>query len=322
MARTKVFVGNLSFRTREPGLASAFESAGKVVNAQIVTRGNGRSLGYGFVEFDNEEAANKAIKELNKYSLDEREINVELAKPRPEGGQQPRTGGGRGRGGYNRGYNRYPPSGRAYGYNRGYNRGPRGGYGRGPRGGGRRNLPPKKPIEERNLQPSPTSLFVTNLPFKFTEVEFGNVFIEAGIKPKSVKVATRFNGRSRGYGFVDFETNADQQKALSAVDKKTVEGRELVAKIAMFDPQAQGQGQPAPQATPQPAPGQTAQPAKPAVPAPATNSPQQKPVTSPQPTQPTAKPAQPAQPAVQNPNVAKQNSPQTQAKATPPNTKK
>jgi len=81
---TKVFVGNLSFKTRESELAHAFSQAGAVVkNSNIITRGP-RSLGYGFVEFNTEEDAVKAVTAMNKKTIDGREINVELAKPRVE----------------------------------------------------------------------------------------------------------------------------------------------------------------------------------------------------------------------------------------------
>jgi len=68
MAYTKVFAGNLSFRTKEDQLAEHFAVAGKVVSANIITRGP-RSLGYGFVEFETEEQAVSAVNLLNKKTL-------------------------------------------------------------------------------------------------------------------------------------------------------------------------------------------------------------------------------------------------------------
>jgi len=108
MGYTLVFTGNLSFRTKADQLAEHFAAAGKVVSANIITRGP-RSLGYGFVEFDTETEAQSAVELLNRKNIDGREINVELAKPREDKQQNqqtaPRRGGGfrgrgRGRGGY------------------------------------------------------------------------------------------------------------------------------------------------------------------------------------------------------------------------------
>jgi len=80
---TKVFVGNLNFKTESSKLTEEFGTAGNVVNANIITRGP-RSLGYGFVEFASTEDAEKAVQLLNQKEIDGRPINVELAKPRQE----------------------------------------------------------------------------------------------------------------------------------------------------------------------------------------------------------------------------------------------
>jgi len=145
MGPTKVFVGNLSFKTKEAELAEEFSTVGKVLTANIITRGY-RSLGYGFVEFEKEEDAQSALSSLNKKNLHGREINVELAAPREEGATRspvPRRGRGgpRGRGG-NYGAPRresYPPREVGDSPHVGEPRG-RGGYGspRGGRGGYRR----------------------------------------------------------------------------------------------------------------------------------------------------------------------------------------
>jgi len=55
----KVFVGNLAFSTSEQQLSDFFNKTGKVVKANIITRGT-RSLGYGFVALETEEDAKKS----------------------------------------------------------------------------------------------------------------------------------------------------------------------------------------------------------------------------------------------------------------------
>lgn len=79
----KVFVGNLPFNITEPELFEYFTQAGHVLNANIIKRW-GRPLGYGFVTFENEEMAEKAVTMLNKTTCAERVINVETTKPRSE----------------------------------------------------------------------------------------------------------------------------------------------------------------------------------------------------------------------------------------------
>lgn len=84
----------------DESLAGLFTSFGAVSSARIVTdRESGRSKGFGFVEMDDESAANTAIEKLNGTEQMGRTINVSEAKP-----MAPREGGGgRGFGGGNRG---------------------------------------------------------------------------------------------------------------------------------------------------------------------------------------------------------------------------
>lgn len=53
------------------------------------------------------------------------------------------------------------------------------------------------------------------------------------LKIKSAHVVKRPNGRSKGFGFVEFNTQDDQQTALNAVKAKVVEGRELIVRVAL-----------------------------------------------------------------------------------------
>jgi len=76
---TKVFVGNLDFQTTDQALADAFVDCGKVKSGVIITRGR-RSLGYGFVEFEGADAAEKAVETKNGTELSKRQIKVELVR--------------------------------------------------------------------------------------------------------------------------------------------------------------------------------------------------------------------------------------------------
>ena len=114
----KLFVGGLSWGTTDDGLHGAFSPFGEIVEAKVITdRETGRSRGFGFVTFANDEGATKAIAEMDGTELDGRTIKVNEAEDKPA-----RTGGGGGRGGYGGGG--------------GGRRGGGGGAGRGGRGGG------------------------------------------------------------------------------------------------------------------------------------------------------------------------------------------
>ena len=58
----KVFVGNLSFDVTRDELIQAFSAAGKVVDAKVPTdRETGRPRGFAFVEFEDDDTAQKSI---------------------------------------------------------------------------------------------------------------------------------------------------------------------------------------------------------------------------------------------------------------------
>jgi len=245
MVRTKVFVGNLAFSTKEPELAVAFGEAGKVIGANIITRGP-RSLGYGFVEMDSEEDAKKAVELMNKKEVNGRQINVEIAKPQEEAA--PKANAQQGENGSNEDKQETRP--RRRGPRRRQGAAPEsaseeGGEAQGegePKRRARRPRGPKtglKRVSEEgsaaNREESKTTLFVANLPFGLDDEGFAKVVGELGIKAKTAHVVKKRNGRSKGYGFVEFDTEADQRKALDGLNKKSVEGRELSVKIALTE---------------------------------------------------------------------------------------
>lgn len=78
-----IYVGNLDFKVNEDELQRVFEEYGAVSSAKIITdKFSGRSKGFGFVEMDNDDEANEAIKDLNGSMLENREVVVNEAKPR------------------------------------------------------------------------------------------------------------------------------------------------------------------------------------------------------------------------------------------------
>ena len=78
----KLFVGGLSWDTKEDSLRNFFAQAGNVVSATVITdKFSGRSKGFGFVEMSSDSEAQEAIKKLNGQSLDGRNITVNEARP-------------------------------------------------------------------------------------------------------------------------------------------------------------------------------------------------------------------------------------------------
>ncbi len=78
-----LYVSNLSFHTTEDDLRKLFEVHGAVSSAKVITdRETGRSRGFGFVEMDSTEDAQKAIKALNGKDLEGRSMSVNEARER------------------------------------------------------------------------------------------------------------------------------------------------------------------------------------------------------------------------------------------------
>ena len=99
-----LFVAKLSPSTSSEDLNDLFAEYGEVDSAKVIfDRETGNSRCFGFVEMSDDEAANRAINELNEVEFDGSDIVVKKARPKGEGGGQ-RGGGYGGGGGYNSRY--------------------------------------------------------------------------------------------------------------------------------------------------------------------------------------------------------------------------
>jgi RNA recognition motif-containing protein len=103
----KLFVGGLNWKTTDEGLRQAFERFGEITEAKVITdRETGRSRGFGFVTFVQDDSATSAITEMDGSQLEGRTIKVNQAEERPRSGGGRGGYGGGGRGGRSGGYNR------------------------------------------------------------------------------------------------------------------------------------------------------------------------------------------------------------------------
>ncbi len=117
MSNSKLYVGNLSFKTTEDELRSAFGQFGSVTDVYVaMDKMTGRPRGFAFVTMGTADEAKAAAEKLNGTDLGGRQLTVNEARPKEE-----RPGGGFGGGG-----------GRGFGGGGG-----RGGFGGGGRGGDR-----------------------------------------------------------------------------------------------------------------------------------------------------------------------------------------
>src|SRR5512139_2736660 len=86
----KLYVGNLSYSTTEDDLRALFSQAGTVESVELIKdRDTGNSKGFAFIEMSTQSDAEKAISTYNGFNLADRQIKVNIARPREE---RPRGG--------------------------------------------------------------------------------------------------------------------------------------------------------------------------------------------------------------------------------------
>src|SRR5207253_10718282 len=96
-----IYVGNLVWECSADDLLALFQEHGQVARAQVITdRETGRSRGFGFVEMDNDDEAQRAVEALNGAEYKGRALTVNEAKPREDRGEGGRAGAAGARGGY------------------------------------------------------------------------------------------------------------------------------------------------------------------------------------------------------------------------------
>tara|TARA_B100000315_G_scaffold259749_1_gene317011 strand:- start:4265 stop:4609 length:345 start_codon:yes stop_codon:yes gene_type:complete len=71
-------------------------------------------------------------------------------------------------------------------------------------------------------------LYIGNLEFGVTEDDLRNLIQEKGIEVKEVKIITdKYSGRSKGFGFAEFETEEQAQQAIDALNEQDLNGRKM-----------------------------------------------------------------------------------------------
>ncbi len=88
----RIYIGNLSYTTKEASLTNYFSSYGNVLSSVIIKdKLTEQSKGFGFVEMEDDSAAQKAIEELNGREIDGRKVRVNFAEEKPRTSRSPRV---------------------------------------------------------------------------------------------------------------------------------------------------------------------------------------------------------------------------------------
>lgn len=91
-----IYVSNLSYNVTDEDLNDFFADYGEVTSAKVITdKFTNKSRGFGFVEMPDNEAAQKAISELDGGIVEGRAIKVTEARPREERSNNGGGGGGK-----------------------------------------------------------------------------------------------------------------------------------------------------------------------------------------------------------------------------------
>ncbi|KAL7262194.1 hypothetical protein ACSBR1_000550 [Camellia fascicularis] len=159
-----IFIKNLDKAIDNKALHDTFSSFGNILSCKIATDPSGQSKGYGFVQFDNEEAAQNAIDKLNGMLINDKQVYV---------GHFLRK-------------------------------------------------------QERDTVMSKTkfnNVFVKNLSESTTDEDLKNTFGEYGTITSAV-VMRDGEGKSKCFGFINFENADDAAKAVEALNGKKVDDKE------------------------------------------------------------------------------------------------
>lgn len=94
----------------------------------------------------------------------------------------------------------------------------------------------EKPFEKRKPHPAPADgsveIYVGNLSYDMTEDQLRETFAAYGKVNSARLITNRFNGKSKGFGFVQMPDRAEADKAIAALNEKDVMGRQMKCNVA------------------------------------------------------------------------------------------
>ena len=196
----KVYVGNLSWDVTWQALKDYFRQAGSVLHADVALEQSGRSRGFGFVEFERVDEAETAIRELNDTMLLGRKIFVR--EDREEGKGE-----------------------------RSFAAGDRSGWSADSFEDASVSAPSVRNTDRRHDSSASTGIvgrkvYIGNLSWDITWQALKDYFRQAGAVLHA-DVALEATGRSRGFGFVEFEQAAEAETAIRELNDTMLLGRKI-----------------------------------------------------------------------------------------------
>ena len=197
-----------------------------------------RPAGYGFITFESQAVADKALKQLQGVELDGRTIKIAYAKPdvpreeRPRRQRKPKAAkketGGEGEEGTT------GPAGEEMEPIQGTAETDAGKQEKKKKAAKKPRVRDGPPLSERALLPA--TVYVANIPFSTTADQLSHWVKENGLSAVKATIAERPGRegqmRSLGFGFVEFKSEADKERALEELKGKQLDGRKVLVKPA------------------------------------------------------------------------------------------
>jgi RNA recognition motif-containing protein len=89
---------------------------------------------------------------------------------------------------------------------------------------------------EREGRGEKVELYVGNLSYDLSEKELSKAFSDFGKIISARVIKNRFNGKSKGFGFVRMASRSDADKAIKQMNGKSIKGRKLIVNEAKSPP--------------------------------------------------------------------------------------
>ncbi|XVE49224.1 hypothetical protein DITRI_Ditri01bG0065300 [Diplodiscus trichospermus] len=159
-----IFIKNLDKGIDHKALHDTFSAFGNILSCKVATDASGQSKGYGFVQFDNEESAQKAIEKLNGMLLNDKQVYV------------------------------------------------------GP-------FVRKQERDTSSSKAKFNNVYVKNLSDSTSDEDLKNIFGEFGPITSAV-VMREPDGKSKGFGFINFENADDAARAVESLNGKKIDDKE------------------------------------------------------------------------------------------------
>ncbi|GLH14166.1 Uncharacterized protein GBIM_18560, partial [Gryllus bimaculatus] len=241
-AERRIFVSNIAYEFRWQELKDLFRTeVGEVAYVELFTDENDKPRGCGIVEFESADSVKKAVEKMHRYELKGRKLVVkeDFDVERDKYGRPLKSvGGGGGGGSVSANRLRDEPRGR---WDPAPGQASLGQAGASPsqKWGNTYGLSPQFLESLCITGPLGTKVFVANLDYKVDEKKLKEVFKLAG-KVVNVELSLDKEGKSRGFGVVEYEHPVEAVQAISMLHNQMLYDRKLTVRMDRADQKPDG----------------------------------------------------------------------------------